>query len=81
MSLIVGHYRHLHLFDPQEATVGEFVVGDVILGSPEQQAKALFQNWGLRRDFTGSVSFLQRRLHFWFEIRPPEIDAEDPWTD
>jgi hypothetical protein len=81
MSLIAGHYRHFHLFDPQEATVEKFVEGDVILGSPEQQAKALFQNWGLRRDFTGSTSFLQRRLHLWFEIRPPEIDAEDPWAD
>jgi hypothetical protein len=81
MSLIVGHYRHLHLFEPSQATIGKFVEGDVILGSPEQGAKAILQNWGLRQGIMGSTPFLQRRLHLWFEIRPLEIDIEDPWSD
>lgn len=81
ISLLVAHYRHLHLFDPSPETIGLFVNGDVILGSPERGAKAIFQNWGLRADIPGSGPFLQRRLHLWFEIRPLPIDIEDPWSD
>ena len=81
MSLIIGHYRHLHLFDPQEATVDKFVTGDLTLGSPEQGSKVLLQNWGLRKDLMGTAHFLQRRLHLWFEIKPPEIDIDNPWQD
>ncbi|MGH8065505.1 MAG: hypothetical protein ACRERE_09750 [Candidatus Entotheonellia bacterium] len=81
MSLLVGHYRHLHLFDPSHSTIEAFVEGDVMLGSPEQGAKIILQNWGLRQDITGTTPFLQRRLHFWFEIRPQEIDVDDPWAD
>ena len=81
MSLVIGHYRHLHLFDPSQATIGMFVEGDVILGSPEQGAKAILQNWGLRQGIIDRTPFLQRRLHLWFEIKPPEIDVEDPWSD
>lgn len=80
MSLVVGHYRHLHLFDPSEQCIKAFVNGDLTLGSPEQGAKAILQNWGLRDDF-GTKPFLQRRLHFWFEIRPKEICIEYPWAD
>lgn len=80
ISLLVGHYRHLHLFDPSQATIGTFMRGDVILGSPGQGAKAILQNWGLR-DIPGTAPFLQRRLHLWFQIRPPEIDVEDPWAE
>lgn len=81
MSLVVGQYRHLHLFDPLPSTIGMFVDGDLVLGSPEQGAKAILQNWGLRKDIPGKTPFLQRRLHLWFQIRPPEIDVEDPWAD
>ena len=58
-----------------------FVEGDLVLGSPEQGAKAILQNWGIRKDIPGKEPFLQRRLHLWFQVRPPEIDVEDPWTD
>ena len=81
MSLVVGHYRHLHLFDPSPSTIGMFVEGNLVLGSPEQGAKVILQNWGLRKDIPEQAPFLQRRLHLWFQIRPPEIDVEDPWTD
>lgn len=80
MSLVVGHYRHLHLFDPSRSTIEAFVEGDMKLGSPEQGAKAVLQNWGLRQNFPSTTPFLQRRLHLWFEIRPPEIDIDDPWA-
>jgi len=36
---------------------------------------------GLREDIPVSTPFLQRRLHLWFEIRPPEINVSDPWSD
>lgn len=81
MSLLVGHYRHLHYYGPSDNAVTAFVNEDVTLGSPEQGAKAILQNWGLRQDILGREPFLQRRLHLWFEIRPPAIDIEDPWTD
>lgn len=81
MSLLVGHYRHLHYCGPSDNAVAAFVSEDVTLGSPEQGAKAILQNWGLRQDIPGREPFLQRRLHLWFEIRPPAIDTEDPWTD
>jgi hypothetical protein len=79
IALLVGHYRHLHLFDSPPEVVARFKQEDLVLGSPERGAKALFQNWGLTK-VLGS-SFLQRRLHLWFQIEPPEIDAEDPWAD
>ncbi len=81
MSLVIGHYRHLHLFDPSDSIVGAFVKEDVMLVSPERDAKATLQNWGLRKDILGTAPFLQRRLHLWFEVRPPEIDVEDPWAE
>jgi hypothetical protein len=81
MSLVIGHYRHLHLSEPSPSTTGMFVEGDLMLGSPEQEAKAIFQNWGLRKGVPGEAPFLQRRLHLWFAIRPSEIDMGDPWTD
>jgi len=80
MSLIVGHYRQLLLLDPPQSAIAAFVKEDVTLGSPEQGAKAVVQNWGLGRDL-GRTACLQRRLHLWFEIRPPDIDVGDPWAD
>jgi hypothetical protein len=81
MSLLVGHYRHLHYDNPSDSAVTAFVKEDVTLGSPEQGAKAILQNWGFRQDIPTHQPYLQRRLHLWFEIRPPAIDIEDPWTD
>ena len=57
------------------------MAGEAVVGSPvEGGAKAIFQNWGLRQN-APDPPFLQRRLHLWFEIPPPEINMEDPWTD
>jgi hypothetical protein len=81
MSLLVGHYRQLLLFNPSQSAIAAFVTGDLTLGSVEQGAKAILQNWGLRQGLTGGAEFLQRRLHLWFEIKPLEIDVEDPWAD
>ena len=53
MSLVVGHYRHLHFFNPPPAAIAAFVEGDVVLGSAQQGAKAILQNWGLRRGVFG----------------------------
>jgi len=43
MSLLVGHYRHVHLFNPSQGAIGAFVEGDVVLGSPQQGAKASYR--------------------------------------
>jgi len=77
MSLVVGHYRGTLLFDPPQSYIEAFVEEEVTLGSPEQGVKAIFQNWGLKKDIPGKP--LQRRLHLWFEISPPEIDVDNPW--
>ena len=81
MSLLVGHYRHLHLFEPSHSMIAAFVEGDLTLGSAGQGAKAILQNWGLRQGFAGGAEFLQRRLHLWFEIKPPAINVDDPWAE
>ena len=80
MALLVGHYRHLHLYNPSQSSCEAFVEENIVLGAPDQGAKAIFQNWGLRQDSL-SEPFLQRRLHLWFEIKPPEIDTDNPWAD
>ncbi len=81
ISLVVGHYRHLHLFNPSEGIVKRFVEADVVLGSAERSAKGILQNWGFRPEFATTPPFLQRRLHLWFEIRSPAIDVENPWAE
>ena len=81
LSLMVGHYRHLHLFDPSPETIENFVTEDLECGSADQGSKAIFQNWGLRTDVFDTAPFLQRRLHLWFEITPPAIDIDDPWIE
>ena len=78
-SLLVGHYRHRLLFDPSPEAIHSFVAEDVECGGPERRTKAILQNWGHRRDMLGTL--LQRRLHFWFEIQPPEIDISNPWAE
>jgi hypothetical protein len=80
MSLLVGHYRHLNLFNPDGTTLDRFVTGDFTVGGQEEGAKALVQS-AFRKDLPSLAPFLQRRLHLWFEVQPPEIDAEDPWRD
>ena len=77
-SLVIGHYRHLHFYDPPQAAIDAFNEEDIVLGSRNLGAKAIFQNWGLRNDIPGTAPFLQRRLHLWFEIKPPDINVEDP---
>jgi len=79
MSLLIGHYRQLLLFQPSQDAIDAFVQEDVVVGSPESGTKALFENWGLRRDGIDRGSYLQRRLHLWIEIKPPAIDIENPW--
>jgi hypothetical protein len=81
MSLLVGHYRHLHFFSPSQKAISAFVTGELTMGSPEQGSKAILQNSGLREGFAGSADFLQRRLHLWFEINPPAIDTDDLWAN
>ncbi len=80
-ALLVGHYRHLLLHDPSEAAVGAFVDEDVTLGAPDQGVKAYMQNWGPRQDIPGEGTFLQRRLHLWYQIAPAPIDIRDPWRE
>lgn len=81
MSLVVGHYRHLHFFNPPAAAIADFVKTDVIMGSATRGVKAILQNWGLRKDVPGVSPFLQRRLHLWLEIKPPPLDKNDPWDE
>jgi hypothetical protein len=81
LSLVVGHYRHLHLFDPPPKAAKTFVAGEAVLGSPESGAKAIIQSNGIDESFMGDKPFLRRRLDLWFEIKPPAIDIDDPWTD
>jgi hypothetical protein len=79
MSLLIGHYRQLLLFKPSKAKINAYVAGDLTIGSPDSGTKALFQNWGHRRDGLAHGDYLQRRLHLWIEIKPPAIDIENPW--
>jgi hypothetical protein len=81
MSLLIGHYRQLLLFNPTKAAIGAFVTGELTIGSPAQGSKAFLQNWGLRRGDGDGREYLQRRLHLWFEIKPPAIDIENPWDE
>lgn len=78
LSLVVGHYRHLHQYRPLQSVIDAFVKEDVTLNAPG--AKAVLQNWGLRDDFPDR-KFLQRRLHLWFAIDPPAIDLDEPFAD
>lgn len=77
LSLVIAHYHHRHFYNPPVEAVHAFTSEDVTLGSPEVGAKALMQNWGLRRDLPGEP-FLQRRLHLWYLITPPPLDIDDP---
>jgi hypothetical protein len=81
MSLLVGYYRQLLLFNPCQAAIGAFVTGELTIGSPGEGSKAFLQNWGLRRSDGDGRQYLQRRLHLWFEIKPPAIDVENPWDE
>ena len=81
MALVVGHYRHLHLYDPSPSNLEAFVAGDMVLGSPDQRTKAILHNNGPHESILGTPSFLRRSLHLWFEIEPPEVDVDDPWAE
>ena len=81
-ALVMGHYRHLHLYNPAPGAVAAFVrTDDLVLGAPALGTKALLHNWGQRQDLGGTEPFLQRRLHLWFSIEPLGIDVDDPWSD
>jgi hypothetical protein len=80
MSLVFGHYRQLLLFSPTKSQIDAFETGELTIGSASQGSKALLQNWGLQRGTGRGADYLQRRLHLWFEVPPPAIDVEDPWT-
>jgi hypothetical protein len=81
LSLLVGHYRDSHFFNPPKSAIDTFIKSDVVLGTAEQGVKAIFQNWGLRHGITDRKQFLQRRLHLWFEVRPPDLSMQDPWDE
>ena len=81
MALLVGHYRHLHLFQPTADERQRFVKKEVMVGTTELGVKAMFNNWGLRDDVRIGDPFLQRRLHLWFRIDPPRLDMTNLWSD
>lgn len=82
MALLVGNYRHLLLFNPTEGEIANFgEIGDSVLGAADTGIKAEIDNWGLRDDLGFREPFLQRRLHMWSIVEPPEIDKEDPWAE
>ncbi len=81
MALLVGHYHHLHLFNPTAYERQRFVQEEVTLGAAELGLKAIFNNWGLRDDVRVRDPFLQRRLHLWFRIEPPALDMTNLWSD
>jgi hypothetical protein len=80
LSLIIGHYRHLHLFNPSPSAIGMLIEGDVTLGSHEQGAKALIHNSRSEQELSDEL-FLRRSLHLWFQIKPSAIDITDPWSE
>lgn len=80
LSLLVGHYRSLRLLDPSPSSREAFVEEGIVQSSPDQEAKAIFKNVECRQDGLGEA-FLLRELHLWFEIKPPEIDTDNPWAD
>lgn len=80
-ALLIGHYRHLHLYNPPKRSVSIFIEGDLEIGSASEGVKALVQNWGLRKDIPLSPPFLQRRLHLWRKIDPPRVDMSNPWDE
>lgn len=79
--LLVGHYQHRCLYSPNDDEIKRFKEGDLLFGSPEENYRAFFQNWGNQRwELTGE-RFLERRLHFWFQVPPPPLDPNDPWYE
>jgi hypothetical protein len=70
-SMLVALYRQFLYFDPPAQTRESFVANDVTLGSPASGAKAILENWGLRSDLRAG-DCLQRRLHLWYQIDPPD---------
>jgi hypothetical protein len=80
MSLVVGHYHQLLLFKPTQSQIDAFQTGDITICTATQDSKALLQNWGLQQGIGRGDKYIQRRLHLWFEVPPPSINIEDPWT-
>jgi hypothetical protein len=80
LSLLVCHFRRLLLFNPTQHLIDTFVKEDFNLGSPEQNAKTIVHNWGLEHGATTETQYLNSELHLWFEIKPPAIDMDAPWS-
>lgn len=58
MSLVVGHYRHLHLYHPSPETKESFVEENVTVENANYSSKAIIQNWVHRNEvLTGSLFF------------------------
>jgi hypothetical protein len=76
MSLLVALYRQFLFFDPPAEARNAFVKEDLTLGAPGEGVKAILENWGLRQEALGEAYYLQRRLHLWYQIEPPERSAE-----
>ncbi len=80
-SLLVAHYRRRYLFDPCPETVEKFVQGEVKHGSLPKGARGIIQNFGTAERTIEAPPYIGRRLHLWFEIKPSEIDIDDPWAE
>jgi len=76
MSLLVALYRQFLFFDPPAEARDAFVKEDLTLGTPAEGVKAILENWGLRQEALGEAHYLQRRLHLWYQIEPPERSAD-----
>jgi hypothetical protein len=55
LSLVVGHYRHFHLFDPCPSAISRLVEGNVTLGCREHAAKAIVQSSELQARIPGAI--------------------------
>jgi hypothetical protein len=76
MSLLIARYQQCLFYDLPAEARGIFVSEDLTLGSPESGVKAIFENWGLTQGSLGDSDYLQRRLHLWYQIEPPERSAD-----
>lgn len=82
LSLVVGHYHGLTQHNPKVMPARGFLGDDAIfLGSPERGLRAMIEGWGPQSDGLGGNPYIVRRLHLWFEIKPQEIDLDNPFVE
>jgi hypothetical protein len=67
-TLLVGHYRHLRLFDPSRGVVDLFKPGEITLRPESGRAKAIVQSLEVRTGI--SRDSIMRRLHLWLAFGP-----------